>query len=158
MSNERDTPSFDDYEPASEAASRTLASVDSEDTEPERLLQASVAELGLEFESHRSDLPGSPDLVFPDARVAVFCDGDFWHGRNWEERRERLKRGANSEYWIEKIQSNRERDVRQTKELEDAGWQVLRVWEGDIKEDPNQAAEQVMSVLLEADCGLEGQE
>lgn len=145
--SESSPPSYDDFEPSSEQASETLSQVGSEDTEPELLLRKILWGRGLRYRLHRDDLPGSPDMVFPTEKVVVFCDGDFWHGRNWEERKQKLKEGSNPEYWIPKIRSNMERDERQTKELEQHGWMVIRLWETDIKEDPESAADLVETAV-----------
>lgn len=142
------SPSYDDFEPSSEQASETLSQVGSEDTEPELLLRKTLWARGLRYRLHRDDLPGSPDIVFPTEKVAVFCDGDFWHGRNWEERKEKLRKGSNPDYWIPKIHSNMERDRRQTKELEQMGWTVIRLWESEIKNAPSEAASFVEARVL----------
>lgn len=141
------SPSYDDFEPSSEQASETLSQVGSEDTEPELLLRKTLWARGLRYRLHRDDLPGSPDIVFPTEKVAVFCDGDFWHGRNWEERKQKLKEGSNPGYWIPKIRTNMERDERQTEELENDGWTVIRLWETDIKQHPEQAADRVEALV-----------
>jgi DNA mismatch endonuclease (patch repair protein) len=66
--------------------------------------------------------------------MAIFCDGDFWHGRDWPSRRVKLARGANGEYWIAKIESNMRRDRATTAQLEALGWCVVRVWESEIRQ------------------------
>lgn len=66
----------------------------------------------------------------------MFCDGDFWHGRNWRQLSVKLSRGSNSRYWLEKIEKNRERDRVNNNLLKQAGWTVLRFWETDIQNDP----------------------
>jgi len=95
-------------------------------------------------------LPGKPDVVFPRARLAVFCDGDFWHGRDWESRLEKLQRGSNSTYWVAKIQANIERDLRHGQALRQLGWQVLRLWEKDILGDPEGTSARVIEALEKA--------
>lgn len=89
------------------------------------------------------DLIGRPDIVFRSARVAVFCDGDYWHGRDLERRIAKLETGHNAPYWIAKISSNVERDRRVTAALEADGWLVLRYWETDIKKDAMALAREV---------------
>ncbi len=111
------------------------------------LLRSEIWRLGLRFRKNVRSLPGKPDLVFPAARVAVFCDGDFWHGRNWRALRRKLQRSANAAYWIAKIKSNRQRDIRNTKLLEKDGWYVIRLWESDIKQDPHSVAVYVKRVV-----------
>lgn len=141
------TPQFGNREPSSEAASRAMRGNRASDTKPEMLLRRELWRRGHRYRLHRSDLPGRPDLAFVGQRVAVFCDGDFWHGRDWEERKAKLRNGANSDYWIPKIRANRERDRTQTQELEEMGWAVIRMWESDITGDPEGAADVVAEVL-----------
>jgi G:T-mismatch repair DNA endonuclease (very short patch repair protein) len=73
--------------------------------------------------------------VFAGARLAVFVDGDFWHGNNWIARKQRLVRGHNSQYWIAKIEANIARDAKRSEQLRIGGWKVIRVWESDIVGD-----------------------
>jgi DNA mismatch endonuclease (patch repair protein) len=89
-------------------------------------------------------LPGRPDLVLPSAKLAVFCDGDFWHGRDWRARRRRLAQGANASYWIPKILANRARDRRVSRQLLALGWAVVRVWESDVVKDAHKVAQQLL--------------
>lgn len=120
-----------------------LAAVKSKDTKPEMLLRSALWQRGLRFRVHRKDLPGRPDVVFSRQRVAVFVDGDFWHGRDWEALRPKLK----SEFWVTKILRNRERDVEQTSALTRMGWTVVRLWETDVKKDVTTAVESVLLAL-----------
>ena len=106
-------------------------------------LRKALSKFGLRYRLHVTGLPGRPDVVLPRSRIVVFCDGDFWHGRNWKASRLRLKVGANSKYWISKIGYNIARDKRQTRELERAGWLVIRLWETDILKDPLPIAKRV---------------
>jgi DNA mismatch endonuclease (patch repair protein) len=92
-------------------------------------------------------LPGRPDVVFPGARVAVFVDGDFWHGRDWEARREKLSRGNNPGYWVAKIRRNIERDQEKTRHLQEQGWTVLRLWESEVQADLDGAVRRVRGAL-----------
>src|SRR5262249_34915412 len=94
-----------------------------------------------------TSLPGCPDIVFPKRRVAVFCDGDFWHGRDLENRLAKLAKGHNANYWLAKITRNVARDVKNNLALKAAGWVVLRLWETDVLRAPQQAAEQIAEVL-----------
>lgn len=92
-------------------------------------------------------MPGKPDIVFHRARVAVFCDGDFWHGRRWRDRHEKLARGSNAPYWTAKISANVARDRRTTRLLRAAGWIVVRLWETDVLRDVARAADKVERLL-----------
>ena len=97
------------------------------DTKPELAVRRAAHAAGLRFRLHRQDLPGSPDLVFPRRRIAVFVHGCFWHQHDGC----RLCRQPKSrpEYWLPKLQRNRERDARAAALLADAGWRVVTVWE-----------------------------
>jgi DNA mismatch endonuclease (patch repair protein) len=113
------------------------------DTRPEIMLRRALFARGLRYRVARVGLPGKPDVVFGRARVVVFCDGDFWHGRDLAARIEKLARGHNAPYWVAKITSNVERDRRVTAALESAGWLVLRYWETDIKKNAMALAREV---------------
>ena len=80
-------------------------------------------------------VPGTPDVAFTRYRLAVFVDGDFWHGRDFESRKARLAAGNNGACWVPKIEKNMERDARQMAELEWLGWTVLRFWSSDVMKD-----------------------
>jgi len=123
------------------------ASSRKEDTRCERLLRGALWRLGLRYRKNVASLAGKPDVVFARAQVAVFCDGDFWHGRNWEMRVTKLKQGTNAEYWVEKIARNMERDRANSRQLTDNGWKVLRFWESDILRDPEGIAAQIAYVV-----------
>jgi DNA mismatch endonuclease (patch repair protein) len=134
------SPSYGGYSPATPAASRVGRGNKKTGTRPERLLEGALSSLGLRFGRHARDLPGNPDIIFPARLVAVFCDGAFWHGRNWRERRAKLMRGANADYWIAKIARNRQRDRAITRELRALGWCVIRVWDTDVCRNPEEVA------------------
>lgn len=108
-----------------------MAAIGSKDTKPEVALRKACWALGLRYRKHRRDLPGTPDFAFASARVAVFVDGDFWHGRKWFGEGKAPKR--NREFWVAKFERNRERDLRADAELRSMGWLPLRVWGSDIK-------------------------
>lgn len=127
-------PSFNNQRPASARASAAARGASKKSgTKPELLLRHALWRAGLRYRKNDASLPGRPDVVFKNARVAVFCDGDFWHGRDWPHRKAKLERGNNPDYWIAKVERNMERDRQNTESLEAMGWTVLRMWEGDIK-------------------------
>jgi DNA mismatch endonuclease (patch repair protein) len=128
----RRTPSYAGFAPSSAAASAAKRANRKEGGRAERLLGRAMWRRGLRYRKHVGALPGRPDFAFPRARVCVFCDGDFWHGRDWDVLRERLARRANADYWIAKLERNRERDQEQTRVLKELGWTVVRVWETDV--------------------------
>jgi DNA mismatch endonuclease (patch repair protein) len=107
-----------------------MARIKGKDTAPELVVAERLRAMGLEFESHARDLPGRPDFVLRERQVAIFCDGDFWHG--WRFPTWRLKL---SEKWEAKIDKNRRRDVRNHRRLRELGWTVVRLWEHQIERD-----------------------
>lgn len=152
-----DSPSFKGLVPASEAASRTKRANRKKDTAVELLLRRKLWRMGLRYRTHAADLPGTPDLIFPTLRVAVFCDGDFWHGRNWDLLRRKLEQGTNASYWPMKIARNRERDLANDVKLTAAGWRVIRLWETDIKRDLRLATITVLEAVQERKQELDKQ-
>ena len=116
-----------------------MANVRGTNTRVERLLRSRLHKLGLRFRKNLTTVFGCPDIVFPAKRLAIFVDGDYWHGRilvdaGIEALRSSLKT-SNREFWVRKIQSNVERDRKVNGELERAGWRVLRFWETDVKRE-----------------------
>lgn len=142
-------PAFSKYKPVSEATSRAKRANRRRDTLHEVLLRRELWRMGLRFRKNVESMLGKPDVVFTRAKVAVFCDGDFWHGRNWESLKSKLERGANSTYWAAKIARNMERDKHNTALLEASGWRVIRLWETDVKKDPVGAATLIKRVVEE---------
>lgn len=141
------SPRYDSYRSASPAASRAKSRNKGKDTAAELLLREALWAIGVRYRLHVADLPGKPDVVFPKQKMAVFVDGDFWHGRNWQELEKKLRKRANPDYWVAKIEYNRARDLEQTKALKDQGWTVLRLWEKEVKRDPDAAVEKVLLAL-----------
>lgn len=144
----RRSPSYLGLEPASlRARAAARGASRKRDTQPERLLGCALWRQGLRYRKDVARLPGRPDLVFASARVVVFCDGDFWHGKGWEQRRARLAAGTNAAYWLAKIARNIERDREQDRALRNQGWTVLRFWESDIRAAPERVAARVRKAV-----------
>lgn len=113
--------------------SRVMASVKSKNTKPELCVRSAAHKLGLRFRLHRKDLPGSPDVVFPSRRIALFVHGCFWHGHDCPHGQRQPV--TNVEYWRNKIKRNMERDARVQGELINLGWKPIVVWECEAKLD-----------------------
>lgn len=129
---------------APETTYKIMSAVKSKDTKPELILRKELWRRKLRYRKNYKKLPGKPDIVFPRVHLAVFCDGDFWHGHNWAIRgygslENELRRY--SKQWAEKITRNIQRDERINKELESLGWKVIRIWESDIKADVKRCAD-----------------
>jgi DNA mismatch endonuclease (patch repair protein) len=107
-----------------------MSNVKLRDGSLERIVRCALHAKGYRFRKHLKNLPGRPDLVFTKARVAVFIDGDFWHGYRLPRWEHKL-----SQFWRDKIRTNRERDRRNFRKLQRMGWQVIRVWQHQLKSD-----------------------
>lgn len=114
----------------SETRSRIMSSVGQRNTLPEMRLRRVLHRLGLRYRLHVRDLPGTPDLVFPRFNAVVFVHGCFWHHHGCKYSSIPLTR---REFWQDKFQANRARDVRKIEQLQEAGWRVLVVWECALK-------------------------
>lgn len=145
---QRSSPSYLGLEAASPRARAAARGASRKrDTQPERLLGCALWRQGLRYRKDVAGLPGRPDLVFVRARVVVFCDGDFWHGKDWEKRREKLAAGTNATYWIAKVARNIDRDREQEGALRSQGWTVHRFWESDIRAAPEKIAARVRKAV-----------
>jgi len=141
-------PSFKGRAPSSRRASAAArGSSKKRDTSCETRLRRALWHRGLRYRLNASDLPGKPDIVFRGARVAIFVDGDFWHGKDWGVREPRLRAGSNADYWVAKIERNRERDAANKALLESQGWLVLRFWETEINTDADRIAAKVAAAV-----------
>jgi DNA mismatch endonuclease (patch repair protein) len=136
-------PRYENFRPRDGSASRVGVGNRRQNTTPEILLRAALRALGCRYRSNVKTLPGCPDLVLIEHRFAVFCDGDFWHGRRWLQRRAKLASGWNATYWVAKIARNRQRDRTINRQLRNLGWNVLRVWESDVRRDPVRVAQKI---------------
>lgn len=112
--------------------SRTMRAVKSRDTKPEMVVRRLIHRAGYRYRLHRSDLPGKPDLVFSSRRKAIFVHGCFWHGHSCP-RGNRVPK-TNQAYWIKKIQGNKKRDANSLSALLKMGWQILIIWECQLKD------------------------
>ena len=118
---------------------KNMQAVKSKDSEIERLLRDELWKRGLRYRKNVKNIIGKPDIAFIGKKVAVFCDSEFWHGYNWEERKEDIK--SRREFWIPKIERNMQRDLEVNAALTEAGWTVLRFWGKDIKKHCSECAD-----------------
>lgn len=117
----------------------------SKGTKIELLLGKMMWNAGIRYRKNDSSLPGTPDFTIRKARVAIFCDGEFWHGHNWEERKNDIK--SNRDFWYAKIERNIERDRRVNEELRNMGWKVFRFWENDIRHEPDVCLRDILDYI-----------
>ena len=112
-----------------------MQKIKSKDTSIELLLRKRLWHEGIRYRKNYSCLPGKPDIAITKYKIAIFCDGEFFHGKDWGTLKNRLLKGKNSEYWIAKIERNMARDVLNDKALIYRDWVVIHFWGSDIKKD-----------------------
>lgn len=131
-----------------------MAAVKNRDSKAELSLRRALHRRGLRYRLHARDVLGTPDVVIRSRRIAIFVDGDFWHGNAWRLRG--LPDLASmfptrTEWWVDKISRNIERDRRVTRMLTENGWCVIRVWESDVLSDPDGCARHVLDQIERRD-------
>ncbi len=110
---------------------RNMQAIRSSGTKIEVLFGRALWGKGYRYRKNDRAIIGKPDFSLKKYRIVIFCDSEFWHGKNWNIQQKRI--GTNREFWINKIQKNIERDKLVNRELKNQGWAVLRFWEKEIK-------------------------
>lgn len=118
-----------------------MAKVKNKDTNIELIIRKRLWRLGCRYRVNYK-IAGSPDIAFPGKKVAIFCDGDFWHGKNYKKEHSGYKK-----FWKEKIAVNIERDKRVDRKLKNEDWKVLRFWKSEILKEPDKCVEKIVSAL-----------
>ncbi len=113
--------------------SKRMSNVSLKGGKAETALAKALWHNNVRYRKNYRKLPGSPDIAITKYKIAVFVDGEFWHGENWEIRKSKLK--SNREYWIEKIEENMARDKRNDQLLIDMGWTPIHFWEKEVNKD-----------------------
>ena len=126
-----------------------MSSIKSKDTSIELYLRKALWKKGIRYRKNYKALPGTPDIAITKYRIAVFCDSEFFHGKDWDKLKLRLQNGKNSTYWIKKITRNRERDDEVEKALKFREWVVLRFWGEDIKKNCDECIKVIEETIIE---------
>ena len=122
---------------------KNMQAVKNKNSKIEILLREELWSRGLRYRKNSTKILGKLDIAFIGKKIAVFCDSEFWHGYDWEHKKDEIK--TRREFWIPKIERNMQRDVEVTQGLEEQGWTVLRFWGKDIKRDVKVCADIVQS-------------
>lgn len=122
-----------------------MSKIRSKNTKPEILLRKSLWAKGLRYRVNVKSLPGSPDIVIRRYKLAIFIDGEFWHGYNWDEKKDTIK--SNRDFWIPKIERNMQRDFQNNLKLKADGWIVLRFWEHQVKKELQKCLEAIIAQI-----------
>jgi DNA mismatch endonuclease (patch repair protein) len=124
---------------------RNMQAIRSSNTKIEIKLAKGLWQKGLRYRKNDKSVFGKPDITFKKYKVAIFCDSEFWHGKNWKKQSARLD--TNKDYWNNKILSNIQRDKKVTRKLKREGWVVIRFWETSIKKDISKCIELIELAL-----------
>ncbi len=131
---------------------KNMKNIRAKDTGIEVILRKALWSKGFRYRTNYNELPGRPDIVLTKYKIAIFCDGEFFHGKDWEVLKPRLEQGDNSEYWVRKISRNRERDDEVNKKLLFEGWTVIRFWGKDIKKHTDECVRVIEETILDILC------
>lgn len=126
---------------------KNMQAVKSKGSKIERMLAKELWKRGYRYRKNCTEIFGKPDIVFKSLKIAIFCDSNFWHGKDWQIKKHEIK--SNRDFWYKKIENNIERDKIVTNELTKQGWLVLRFWGTDIKKETVQCVNKIEEKILE---------
>jgi DNA mismatch endonuclease Vsr len=124
---------------------KNMKNIKAKDTSIEMILRKALWEKGIRYRKNYKGLIGKPDIVLTKYKIVIFCDSEFFHGYDWENRKHDFK--SNQEFWIHKIERNMERDKEVTKALEEQGWKVVRFWGKDIKKNTDDCVDIIIKMI-----------
>lgn len=123
--------------------------IHSKNTKIEVILRKALWNAGFRYRKNYDKLPGKPDIALTKYKIAIFCDGEFFHGKDWEVLKPKLEKGNNPDFWIKKITRNQQRDDEVNKQLLFMGWIVIRFWGNEIKKNPEQCVKVVEEIIFD---------
>ena len=126
---------------------KNMQAIKSKGSKIEDLLAKTIFKNGVRYRRNVKDVFGCPDICIKKYKIAVFCDSEFWHGKDWEKRKFDFK--TNQEFWIPKIERNIQRDSEVNHKLCEAGWTVLRFWGKDITKDLQECLNKILQTIDE---------
>ena len=134
---------------------KNMQRIRSKDTSIELILRRALWKKGYRYRKNYKALPGSPDIAITKHRIAIFCDSEFFHGKDWDQLKLRLENGSNSTYWIRKITRNMERDQENEKALKFREWTVVRFWGEDIRKHTEDCVRAVEEAIFDKKMELD---
>ena len=132
-----------------EQRKKNMQHIKAKDTKIEIILRKALWKKGYRYRKNYNKLLGKTDIVLPKYNIVIFCDGEFFHGKDWELLKNKLKKSNNGEFWIKKISRNRERDDEINKRLSFEGWTVLRFWGEDIKKHTDECVKIIEETIFD---------
>lgn len=127
---------------------KNMKNIKSSNTSIEIALRKALWKQGIRYRKNYKELPGKPDIVITKHKIVVFCDSEFFHGKDWEVLKPRLEAGNNPDYWTKKIARNMERDDEINKQLLFLGWTVIRFWGKDILKNPDECVKIIKETIF----------
>lgn len=140
----------------SEKSHKNMSRIKAKDTSIEVTLRSALWEKGYRYHKNCSKLPGRPDIAITKYKIAIFCDSEFFHGKDWDVLKPKLERGKNPDYWVNKIQRNIERDKEKDQQLLFLGWTVIHFWGKDILKNTDECVRVIEEAIF--DLKMEGED
>ena len=137
------------YGEVTEKSHKTMSHIRGKDTAIETKLRKALWKKGYRYRKNYKNLPGRPDIVLTKYRIAIFCDSEFFHGKDWDILKQKLEKGKNPDYWILKIERNMERDKEKDSALLFAGWTVIHFWGKDILKNADECVKVIEETIFE---------
>lgn len=128
---------------------KNMQHIRSKDTKIELMLRKALWQRGYRYRKNYKTIPGKPDIALTKYKIAIFCDGEFFHGKDWEILERKLKKSNNSEKWIKKISNNLQRDENINKRLQFLGWTVIRFWGDEIRNNIDECIKRIEEIIFE---------
>ena len=128
---------------------KNMKNIRSKDTSIELKLRKELWRRGYRYRKNYTELPGKPDIVLTKYKIAIFCDSEFFHGKDWEVLKPQLEKGKNADFWIEKISKNQQHDYDINKQLQFLGWTVIRFWGKDIMKKTDECIQVIEENIFE---------
>lgn len=132
---------------------KNMKNIKNKDTGIEKKLRKALWKKGYRYRKNYKELPGKPDIVLTKYKIAIFCDSEFFHGKDWDKLKVQLGKGKNSNFWIDKISKNRIRDDEVNKKLNFLGWTVLRFWGKDINKNVDECIKVIEETIFDLKIG-----
>lgn len=125
---------------------KNMQAVKNKDSKIELLLRRALWRKGYRYRKNYSKIFGKPDIVFLSKKIAIFCDSEFWHGYDWDKKKQEIH--SNKDFWVAKIERNIERDIEVNDFLRTNGWKVLRFWGKDLENNLSRCIQEIENELL----------
>ena len=132
-----------------EQRKKNMQNIKSKDTKIELALRKALWSKGYRYRKNYQKLPGKPDIVLTKYKIVIFCDSEFFHGKDWEVLKPRLQKSKNSDYWIKIISRNKDRDIEIEKQLLFEGWTVIRFWGKDILKNTDECVQVIEETIFD---------